>query len=362
MSGINSGILRNAYPLSAAQIKEVEKDVILNNKCIAYLNENNEICFAEPFDPVAVKNFAWNHVHQIFEQDGSFIKKVYKKTGLDTFDRTATLIKGSLNASWESSHCVWHGQVELKNNMLEYDDGSTSPTTQWYCDGLVAPPYVPTDVTYKVLWNNETYICNKPIVFSLNSNNSNFPPRSYILIGNPAHMQLDLSGYGFKHNNEPFCIAIAGYGMSVYTDTQSLPLDYKFSEFFEFSLEYEIPVNYDGGPVQCDLLAPTNLAYFDSSLGGFVIHGINIDTNRDYVVTWNGTKFNCTAIDAVFNMNGQMIPCSVVGDATVLSTGVPSGAYPFVLGYSNLVGATLVIPLDGSASPELGITCLKKSL
>ena len=103
MSGINSGILRNAYPLSPTQIKEVEKDVILNNKCIAYLNENNEICFAEPFDPIAVKNFAWHHVHQIFEQDGSFIKKVYKKTGRDTFTLSETFEKTDIDGSWGGS-------------------------------------------------------------------------------------------------------------------------------------------------------------------------------------------------------------------------------------------------------------------
>ena len=55
MAGINSGILHNAYPLSATQIKEVEKDVILNKKCIAYLDENNHICFAQPGDPEGIK-------------------------------------------------------------------------------------------------------------------------------------------------------------------------------------------------------------------------------------------------------------------------------------------------------------------
>lgn len=103
MAGINSGILHNAYPLSATQVKEVEKDVILNNKCIAYLDENNQICFAQSHDPEGIKRLAWHNAHQILEQDNSFIKKVYTKTGLDTFVLDKVLEKNNIDDSWKES-------------------------------------------------------------------------------------------------------------------------------------------------------------------------------------------------------------------------------------------------------------------
>ena len=41
MPGINSGILSNAYPLTAEQIKELEKRAIETNEIFVYLNDNS---------------------------------------------------------------------------------------------------------------------------------------------------------------------------------------------------------------------------------------------------------------------------------------------------------------------------------
>ena len=100
MAGINSGILRNASPLSATQVKEVEKDVILNNKCIAYLDENNQVCFAKPGDPEGIKKLAWHNAYELFADGDVYVKKVYTRTGLDTFTLSETLQKSDIDGSW----------------------------------------------------------------------------------------------------------------------------------------------------------------------------------------------------------------------------------------------------------------------
>ena len=48
MAGINTGILTNAYPLSTERIKELEREVLENNKTFAYLDEDSSLCFAMP--------------------------------------------------------------------------------------------------------------------------------------------------------------------------------------------------------------------------------------------------------------------------------------------------------------------------
>lgn len=100
MAGNNSGILRDAYPLSETQVKEVEKDVILNKKCIAYLDENNKVCFANPNDPEGIKRFAWHTAHELFEDNGLFFKKVYTRNGLTTFILSDTLHKNDIDGPW----------------------------------------------------------------------------------------------------------------------------------------------------------------------------------------------------------------------------------------------------------------------
>lgn len=102
MPGINSGILTNAQPLNAEQIKALEQRVLETGQTIAYLNEKKELCFASSVSAEGIKDLAWNHVYQLETQENVIIKKVYEKTSLDDFELKETLQKQTLNDQWVS--------------------------------------------------------------------------------------------------------------------------------------------------------------------------------------------------------------------------------------------------------------------
>jgi hypothetical protein len=90
MPGINAGILTNAYPLTAEQIRELEQRVRENREAFAYLNENCEICFALPGGAGDLKDLAWHHVYELTTDEKLSTKTAYNKTGLDTFKSKGT--------------------------------------------------------------------------------------------------------------------------------------------------------------------------------------------------------------------------------------------------------------------------------
>lgn len=100
MSGINTGILTNALPLSTERIKELEKEALENQTTIAYLNENSELCFVLPFEPGVIKDLAWNNAYELTVEENSFIKKAYKKDGLESFYLEKVLQKQNIEDSW----------------------------------------------------------------------------------------------------------------------------------------------------------------------------------------------------------------------------------------------------------------------
>lgn len=102
MSGVNTGILTNAYPLSAERIKELEKYVLESQEAFVYLNENYELCFMLPSEPEAIKDLAWNNAYLLNEEAGKLVKKVYNKNGLQSYFLKETLHKQSLDATWQS--------------------------------------------------------------------------------------------------------------------------------------------------------------------------------------------------------------------------------------------------------------------
>jgi hypothetical protein len=103
MSGINSGILHNAYPLSSEQIKELEKEVLENQDAFAYLDENSELCFSMPNGVEALKDLAWNNAYELSTENGSLVKKAYIKTGLDSYELKKTFSKPSFDDIWSDN-------------------------------------------------------------------------------------------------------------------------------------------------------------------------------------------------------------------------------------------------------------------
>lgn len=100
MAGINTGILTNAYPLSADRIKELERQVLENNKTFAYLDEDSSLCFALPWGVDGIKELAWNNAYELSASDGILIKKTYKKNGLRSFYLDKTMSKQHIDDPW----------------------------------------------------------------------------------------------------------------------------------------------------------------------------------------------------------------------------------------------------------------------
>ena len=102
MSGIRTGILNNATPLSASNISELEKQVLEKSATFAYLDTDSKLCFAMPSSVDGIKKLAWNNAYELSTEEGTFIKKAYKKTGLDNYKLDKTFTKASINDSWIS--------------------------------------------------------------------------------------------------------------------------------------------------------------------------------------------------------------------------------------------------------------------
>jgi hypothetical protein len=111
MSGINTGILINAKPLSTERIKELEKQVLEKQETFAYLDENSDLCFSMPLGVDTIKDLAWHNAYELSAEENSFTKKAYKKTGLKTFSLDKVLYKSNINDSWgESERLKGDGQ------------------------------------------------------------------------------------------------------------------------------------------------------------------------------------------------------------------------------------------------------------
>lgn len=101
MSGINTGILTNAFPLTAEQVKAIENKVLNTKEAVVFLDENKEVCYVMPFYPELIKELAWQNAYELIVENGILTKKVYKKRSLKTFSLKEILQKRSYEDSWE---------------------------------------------------------------------------------------------------------------------------------------------------------------------------------------------------------------------------------------------------------------------
>ena len=101
MNGINTGLLKNAFPISDEQVAELEVRVLQNHEAFAYLDKNSQLCFLLPKGAEVVDTLAWQNAYELkTESDGRLIKAVYKKTGLTSFALSSTFKKDNLTDSW----------------------------------------------------------------------------------------------------------------------------------------------------------------------------------------------------------------------------------------------------------------------
>ena len=71
-------------------------------EAVVFLDENKEVCYAMPFEPELIKELAWHNAYKLINENGLLIKRIYRKTSLDTFFLKEILQKSSYNDSWSS--------------------------------------------------------------------------------------------------------------------------------------------------------------------------------------------------------------------------------------------------------------------
>jgi hypothetical protein len=101
MSGINSGILLNAVPLTALQIKELEAKIAETGEVFAYLNESGQICFAGNLDTELIKELAWHYTSEITSTTEAVTKKVYRKSANNTYNLDTAYTKAPGATDWQ---------------------------------------------------------------------------------------------------------------------------------------------------------------------------------------------------------------------------------------------------------------------
>lgn len=104
MPRINSGILHNASPLTAEQIKLIEQQAVEMNTPIVYLDENGKTCFTTNAGADAIKKLAWHNCSSIERADNATLRRDFKKTGLEAFKTTDFRYKYDDSDSWISCY------------------------------------------------------------------------------------------------------------------------------------------------------------------------------------------------------------------------------------------------------------------
>lgn len=126
MSGINTGILTNAFPLMAEQVKAVENRILEAEEAVVFLNENKEVCYAMPFGPEPIKELAWQTAYELTQENNLFVKKVYKKSGLKDFFLEKTFKKAAINDAWKieedyGNFILLDGSIFITNDNLIFN-------------------------------------------------------------------------------------------------------------------------------------------------------------------------------------------------------------------------------------------------
>jgi hypothetical protein len=115
MAGTHTGILTNAIPLTAEQIKVLEQRAFEEDKVFVYLDESNNICFTGEISPELIKDLAWHNVNELVETSEILTKNVYKKQSQKTFYLNQTLQKETYPDPWISMYLRCDVKTELNS-------------------------------------------------------------------------------------------------------------------------------------------------------------------------------------------------------------------------------------------------------
>ena len=115
---------------------------------------------------------------------------------------------------------------------------------------------------------------------------------------------------------------------------------------------------------EADVLPETEAVYDEESVGFIITAAFELIDGQEYTVTWNGTDYICPG--ASLTMEGQT--AQYLGDIDALTTGTPSGEYPFLLlkvpdEMAAEMGFTAqIVPIDGSESVTIAISAVLEQI
>ena len=110
---INSGIVQNGLPVSDELAAELEKEVLSDSKCFAYIDKHNKVAVKLPCDIRSIKDLAWSTACEIQQEGNEFIKKIFARTGTKTYEQVGVYKKTDVDEDWTVSddYLVGNGQT-----------------------------------------------------------------------------------------------------------------------------------------------------------------------------------------------------------------------------------------------------------
>ena len=267
---------------------------------------------------------------------------------------TMLVTDGDGNAKWEArTHWKEEGLIDvLPENTPMYSEDAGS--------FMIAEQFVQKPVvgnTYTVIWNGVAYECTAEMV--------NVGEMEIICLGDKSSLGYDIV------SEEPFCMAI-------FPDDVPADVTGGFSAMVvasDGSTEATVRIQYDGvayhkldpGYLPIPMVDVLSDYLKETTLPVDLEEGIcsisepfakPLAIGETYTVTWNGTKYTCTAW--AYSEGGEgLLPA--LGNGAALDEIFPASDDPFFMIYvpnellENFGAHGMVIPLDGSEAVTLSI-------
>ena len=174
-----------------------------------------------------------------------------------------------------------------------------------------------------------------------------------------AEVVIDLSGFATKEEIPD----VSGFAtkkeipdVSGFATKKEIPTDTHIAEVAKTQVTWE---NIPDKPFGTGgVILPLTVLNVDADSGmAYVTPVMNLEVGKTYIVTWNGVKYECTAVEQ--ELDGMM--CVWVGNLGVMTEGGEPGPEPFVVGalpaevVAEMRIGGVAASLDGSVNPMLMI-------
>lgn len=256
--------------------------------------------------------------------------------------KTVDILDGSANGGIDPDIFLGNDVIIPETSLTMTEWGSGSETA------IHSDASIETGKTYTVIWNGVKYSCvGKDPGAAYNS----------VILGNGIF-------FGLPATDEPFCLRFHN-NAELMENVEINSLEYIETATVEVTTPpmidpRYIPDMYYTEERQDAEILPTSTAIDTGNaiMGELYVVGdpITLVEGKTYKVTYNGVEYECVASYITAPGIGDGI---ALGDVGIITTGTPSGDYPFLFGTNASFGLTsysgIIIPLDGASSITVSI-------